>query len=60
MLDDKARGFMKLTLDATTGVPLTEQIVNAVRAWIGSREARPGGPQAGGRPRGGGPRRRPH
>ncbi|CAG9170391.1 aminotransferase-like domain-containing protein [Cupriavidus pampae] len=33
---------MKLMIDATTGVPLTEQIVNSVRTWIGTREARPG------------------
>lgn len=33
---------MKITLDASTGVPLTDQIVQGVRHWIGSRTARPG------------------
>lgn len=33
---------MKLMIDPATGVPLTEQIVNSVKTWIGSREARPG------------------
>ncbi|SOZ14913.1 putative transcriptional regulator, GntR family; C-term aminotransferase motif [Cupriavidus taiwanensis] len=33
---------MKLILDASTGIPLTEQIVEGVKAWIGNREARPG------------------
>lgn len=33
---------MKLVLDPSTGVPLTEQIVLAVKTWISSREALPG------------------
>jgi DNA-binding transcriptional MocR family regulator len=33
---------MKLTLDPSTGIPLTDQIVNEVKGWIGSRAARPG------------------
>ena len=33
---------MKLVLDPNTGVPLTEQIVLAVKSWISSREALPG------------------
>ncbi len=33
---------MKLILDASTGIPLTDQIVNGVKSWIGNREARPG------------------
>lgn len=33
---------MKLILDPSTGIPLTEQIVEGVKAWIGNREARPG------------------
>ncbi|WP_404992408.1 PLP-dependent aminotransferase family protein [Cupriavidus pauculus] len=33
---------MKLILDPSTGVPLTEQIVLAVKSWISSREAAPG------------------
>lgn len=33
---------MKLILDSATGIPLTEQIVNEVKAWISSRTARPG------------------
>ncbi len=33
---------MKLILDSTTGIPLTDQIISGVKAWIGSREARPG------------------
>ena len=33
---------MKLELNRENGVPLTEQIVNGVQAWIRSRAAHPG------------------